>query len=193
LLNASHPVVANDWSRDEHFLLYEDRDPKTNWDLWVLPDPAGSPGARKPSVFLNSMFSEADGKFSPDGRFVAYVSDESGRTEVYVSTFPDPKGGRWAISSGGGFQPRWRSDGRELLYFRPDGTLMSVDVTLNPSFKAGAPRALFQAPIIAGGGQTSTHRWDMTPDGKRFLINTVPGDASAPLTVVLNWQAALRK
>jgi Tol biopolymer transport system component len=193
LLKASHAVQAKDWSRDGRFLLYEEQDPKTKWDLWVLPVAAGAAGEGKPVAFLHSEFNETDGKFAPDGRFVAYVSDESGKSEVYVSPFPDPKGGKVTISNGGGYQPRWRRDGKELLYFTGDGKLMSVDVTLSPAFKAAAPKVLFQAPIWGGGASTNQDRWDMTPDGKRFLINTIAGETSTPLTVVLNWQAALKK
>jgi eukaryotic-like serine/threonine-protein kinase len=121
------------------------------------------------------------------------VSDENGRDDVYVTTFPDPKQGKWPISSGGGYQPRWRRDGKELLYFTGDGKLMSVDVTLSPSFKAGASKALFQAPIFGGGGTINSYRWDLTPDGQRFLINTTSSDVSSPIAVVVNWQATLKK
>ena len=192
LLKTSHPVQAMDWSRDGRFLLYEDQDLKTKWDLWTLPIPAGAAGEAKPVAFLNSEFNETGGQFSPDGRFVAYESDESGPSEVYVSPFPDAKSGKWPISSGGGYQPRWRRDGRELLYFAVGGRLMSVDVTLSPAFKASAPKVLLQAPVF-NGAVSNTHHWDLTPDGKRFLINTVPTDISAPLTVVLNWQEGLKK
>ena len=120
------------------------------------------------------------------------MSEETGGYEVYVTTFPDPKG-KWPISSGGGYQPRWRRDGKELLYFTPDGKLMSVDVTLTPSFKAGTPKFLFQAPIFGGGATIDLPRWDVTPDGKRFLIITNSGDQASPIAVVVNWQTALKK
>ena len=119
------------------------------------------------------------------------MSDESGGSEVYVASFPAPSL-RVPISNGGGYQPRWRRDGKELLYFTGDAKLMSVDVTLGGTFKAGIPKVLFQAPIY-GGGASQQHRWDMTPDGERFLINTLGGDVSAPLTLVENWEALLHK
>jgi len=156
-----------------------------------LGKPAGKP-LEKPTVFLQTAFDETDGRFSPDGRFVAYSSDESGRVEVYVASFPEPSL-RVPISNGGGYQPRWRRDGEELLYVAPGVDVMSVDVTLGGTFKAGAPKALFRVPIF--GGPSIGHRWDMTADGQRFLIASVGGDtsASAPLTLVQDWTALLRK
>jgi len=177
-----------DWSRDGHWLLFSIVDPKTKEDLWVLP----MQGEHKPEPFLVTDYTETEGAFSPDGRFIAYVSDESGKVEVYVRSFPAASGGKWAISSGGGYQPRWRPDGKELFYFAAEGKLMSVDVTPGTAFKAGAPKVLFQAPIFGGGASTENRYWDVNPDGKRFLIN-VAGGGSAPVTVVLNWQAGLKK
>jgi hypothetical protein len=164
-------------------------DPKTKYDLWVLP----MSGGRKPQEFLHTPFDERQPQFSPDGRFVAYALDESGKYEVYVSTFPPSSAGKWPISNGGGYQPRWRRDGKELLYFSGGGTLMSVEVALGATFKAGVPKALFQAPLYGGGANPAQTRWDLTPDRQRFLINTIPAEASSPLTVVLNWQAGLKK
>jgi len=188
LLKTNFPATPKDWSRDGRFLLYEESNPKTRSDLWALP----LQGERKPFVFLNSAFDERNGKFSPDGRFVTYLSNESGKDEVYVSSFPSSTGERWSISSGGGYQPRWRRDGKELLYLTADGKLMSVDVTLTPTFKAGPPKVLFQPPIY-GGGTVNQTRWDIAPDGQKFIINTVTGEAASSLTVVLNWQAGLKK
>jgi dipeptidyl aminopeptidase/acylaminoacyl peptidase len=191
LFKFERPTDPLDWSRDGRWLLYQEMDPKTKHDLWALPMEPGKP-AGKPMVFLQTAFDESDGKFSPDGRFVAYTSDESGRIEVYVASFPEPSL-RVPISNGGGYQPRWRRDGKELLYFAPGGNLMSVDVTLGGTFQAGVPKALFRVAIYGGG--STQHRWDITADGQRFLIATVGGDtsASAPLTLVQNWTALLRK
>jgi Tol biopolymer transport system component len=191
LFKFERPTDSLDWSRDGRWFLYQETDPKTKHDLWALPMEPGKP-AGKPVPFLQTTADEREGKFSPDGRFVAYVSDESGMYEVYVASFPVPSL-RVLISNGGGSQPRWRRDGKELLYFTPDAKLMSVDVTLGGTFKAGVAKVVFQAPIY-GGGATAQHRWDMTADGQRFLINTVGGggDVSA-LTLVENWTALLRK
>ena len=190
LFKFERPTDPLDWSRDGRWLLYQEVDPKTKRDLWALPMEPGKP-VGKPVPFLQTASDEREGKFSPDGAFVAYVSDESGTYEVYVASFPAPSL-RVPISNGGGYQPRWRRDGKELLYFTGEGKLMSVDVTLSGTFKASVPKVLFQAPIF-GGGNSPQHRWDMTADGQRFLINIVGGDVSAPLTLVQNWTALLRK
>lgn len=188
LFKFERPTEPLDWSRDGRWLLYAQTEAKMGHDLWVLPMREGKP-AGKPVVFLQTSFDEREGKFSPDGRFVAYVSDESGRYEVYVASFPSPAF-RVAISNGGGYQPRWSRDGKELLYFTGDSKLMSVDVMEGATFKVGVPKFLFEVPIY-GGGASQEHRWDMTTDGKRFLITTVGGDVSAPLTLVENWTSML--
>jgi eukaryotic-like serine/threonine-protein kinase len=184
------PMYSNDWSRDGRFLLYQEFDEKRKSHLWFL----SMDGDPKPTPYLRSEFNEQGGLFSPDGRFVAYVSDQSGSYEVYVSSFPDPNTVRMPISHGGGYQPRWRGDGKELLYFSGDRTLMSVDMTLSPVLKAGIPRVLFQAPIFAGAANNDGREfWDIAPDGQHILVNTTAGDSSAPLNFVLNWQAGLKK
>src|SRR5260370_41832611 len=139
-------MYPTDWSRDGRFLLFQESGLKTRSDLWFLH----MDGDPKPTPYLHSEFNEHSGQFSPDGRFVAYVSDQSGSYEVYVSSFPDPHAVRLPISHGGGYQPRWRRDGKELLYFSEDGKLMSVDVTLTPAFSAGVPKILFRPPISSG-------------------------------------------
>jgi hypothetical protein len=186
------PVLQYPWSasRDGRWLLFARVDPRTRDDLWLLP----LDGTGKPEPFLATDYAETDGVFSPDGRFVAYVSNESGRFEVYARAFPASAGGKWMVSAGGGYQPRWRRDGRELFYFANDGKLMSVDVALGGTFQAGAPHFLFQAPIFGGGASTSNHYWDVTADGQRFLINTVSAESgSSAVTVVLNWREALKR
>jgi hypothetical protein len=162
--------------------------------LWVLP----LEGDRKPFPLLQTEFNLRNGQFSPDGRWVAYSSDESGRDEIYVRSFsPVPGGagsnaeGKWLISNGGGIQPRWRGDGKELYYLVPDGKLMAVEVATNPVLQAGVPKVLFGEPMTVG---PSFAQWDVTADGKRFLLPTPTAQAAqAPFTVVLNWQAALKK
>jgi eukaryotic-like serine/threonine-protein kinase len=192
LLKSSENKVPTSFSHDGRFLLYLSVDPKTKDDLWVLP----LGGDKKPFPFLQTEFNEVDGQFSPDGRWVAYVSDESGRNEIYVRTFsPDSTAaasdtaGKWQVSYGGGTDPRWSADGKELYYMTPDWKLMAVEVTTNPVFQAGAAKLLFQAPQ-----QTSVTVGDYTVDGKRFLFLAPAGQtAPAPFTVVLNWQAGLKK
>jgi hypothetical protein len=193
LLKSGEDKVPGSWSRDGRFLLYAAHDPKKKTSLWVLP----LAGDRKPFPFLRSNFNQAVGRFSPDGRWVAYMSDESGRYEIYVRSFsldaagtPSATAGKWMISTGGGIGPRWRGDGRELYYLAPDGKLMTVEVATNPVFRVGVPKSLFQTPVFT----TDFSSWDLTADGKRFLfLAPAAQSAQAPFTVVLNWQAALKK
>jgi eukaryotic-like serine/threonine-protein kinase len=192
LLHSDNIMTPLDWSHDGRFLLYAQRGKGTGLDLWVLP----MEGDQKPFQYLATTFNEGQSKFSPDGHWVVYTSNESGTKEVYVQPFPTSSGGKWPVSSGGGNQPRWSHDGKELFYVAPDGMLMAMSVTTSGStFQPGVPKPLFHAPILGGtgGGVASSWRWDITPDGKRFLINTPMEDvASAPLNVVLNWQSALK-
>ncbi len=190
LFKSNGNKYPHDWSRDGRFLIYAEVSPKTGYDLWVLP----MTGERKPTPFLQTQFREDQAQFSPDGHWVAYLSDASGAPEIYVRPFPasQSNGGQWMISNGGGTQPRWRGDGKELLYFS-GRKLMAVDISTNPAFKAGIPKVLFEAPLFAGT-TLSLHHWDAAADGKRFLINTEAGENnSAPITVVLNWAAGLKR
>jgi eukaryotic-like serine/threonine-protein kinase len=178
------------WSPDGRFLLIAAADPISRFDLWVLP----LQGDRTPVPFARTRFDENQGRFSPDGRWVAYVSNESGASEVYVKAFDKDfaggsasAGGSTLVSKDGGTAPRWRGDGKELFYLAPNGTMMAVDLTINSAFQAGTPTPLFQAPSGATVG-------DASADGKRFLLVTPIGpSASAPFTVVLNWTAGLKK
>lgn len=150
-------------------------------------------GEHKPIPFVASPAQEGLGLFSPDSRYVAYVSNESGLNEVYVRSFPDGSG-RWQVSKNGGVNPRWRRDGKELLYIAPDGELMSVDVTANPVFQPGTPRPLFEAPFAQVVNYPGNNAYDISPDGKRLLGVTLAGQSSnAGITVELNWQAGLKK
>jgi serine/threonine protein kinase/Tol biopolymer transport system component len=191
LVKNNNPKYVDDWSRDGKFLIYADQDPKTKRDLWVLP----MEGDRKPAVFLQTDFNESEAKFSPDGHWVVYESDASGHLEIYVRPYPATgSGSESLVSTGGGSQPRWRHDGKELFFFSGGGKLMAVDVTTGATFKAGVPHLLFQAPIFGSGISSEILRWDVTSDGQSFLINTVPEEnVSAPITIVLNWQSALKK
>ncbi|MBK8315636.1 MAG: PD40 domain-containing protein [Acidobacteria bacterium] len=187
LSKADVAISPVSWSADGRFLLYSRFDPKTTLDLWVLPMAAD----RQPTVFLQTPFAEGPGSFSPDGRWIAYQSDDQGRFEVYVQTFP-ASGGKWQISTNGGTHPWWRSDGKELYYLSADGKLMAVEVKPGGSFEAGAPRALFDlAPARALAGFNS---YAVTAAGDRFLFVTAREEAaSLQFTVVTNWTAEAKK
>ena len=180
--------IPTAWSLDGRFMLHQYGDPKTGWDLAALP----MIGDRKPIVVVNTPFEERGGQFSPDGRWVAYQSNESGRFEVYVQPFPGP-GGKWQVSTAGGTDARWRSDGKELFFLAADAQLMAVPVRAsNSTFEAGSPAALFQRRMVVGGGADLRAQYAVSRDG-RFLLN-VPDDTStaAPITLILNWKPALK-
>jgi Tol biopolymer transport system component len=192
LLADNRHAWPNDWSSDGRWVIYSHYkgENTTDQDLWVVPIEAGT--ERKPSPYLVTPAAERQAQFSPDGRFVAYGSDESGAWEIYVQPFPNASEGKWMVSRGGGVEPRWSRDGRELFYFAGQ-TLMAVPIRLRPTFSIGAPAALFDAPIQAGYTHDS-HRWQAAPDGRRFLLLTTPGQEQAPpLDVVVNWPAILSK
>ena len=178
------------WSPDGKYLLFSAIDQKTKSDLLILP----MAGERKPFAFAQTEFSEAQGVFSPDGRWIAYVSDESGAADVYAAPFPGP-GGKRLISTkqagvGQGGVPVWRPDGREIFYIAPDRSLMAVEVTVKgTSLEAGLPRVLF-GPILAVGGRN----YAVSADGKRFLTLIRPGRRTdAPITLIQNWQPEAKK
>jgi len=185
------------WSRDRRFVVFFELDPRNRRDLWVLPM-EGDTANRKPIPFLRSEFDELHGQLSPDSHWMAFTSDRSGRREVYVRPFP-PGEGDWTISIAGGQQPRWRGDGKELFFEAADGKMMAVQVKKavsgsQPSFEPGTPTALFDA-YIAPGADDRYFQYDVTADGKRFLITAGGGSAAsaAPLTVVTNWLAGVGK
>jgi len=186
--------ATTDWSRDGRFLLFSSVDPQTKSDLWVLPLTADAAPAGPPAPFLQTEFNERQGQFSPDTHWVAYVSDESGRPEIWVQRFPasSTEGSKMRISVDGGDQPRWRRDGKELFYASLDGQLMATDITLGSAITPGTTKALFAAPINISDETLDSLRWDITAHGDRFLINTAT-TASEPLTVVLNWTSALKQ
>jgi serine/threonine protein kinase len=180
--------VATDWSRDGRYMIESVLDPKTKFDIWVLP----LFGDRKPFPYLHTEFNENNAKLSPNGQWLAYSSDETKRFEVYVQTFPNP-GGKWQVSTGGGTLPVWGRDGKELFFIGGDRKMRAVElksgVGNGAKFEAGVPKALFDVNFEAGFNPG----FDVSKDG-RFLIPTRAGQsASVPITVVINWTAALNK
>ena len=178
---------AWDWSRDGKYILRYRRGETTDSDLWVTP----LDGDRASVPYLEEKFDQINGQFSPDGRYVAYNSNESGQREVYVQPFP-ATGDKWLISVHGGWHPRCRGDGAELFYIASDGMLMSVEVQRGSSLAAGTPRGLFRTRTPAV--HLFRPKYDVSADGQRFLINTLAEEQTAqPVTVMLNWQATLAK
>ncbi len=174
----------DDWSPDGRYLLYHDT-PLS--DLWAVP----LVGDQKPMLVTHSLSGRADqGQFSPDGRWIAYNTNESGRFEVKVVPFP-PTGDKWQVSTEGGAQPTWRGDGRELYFLRPDGTLMAVDVRPGKLFEWGEAHPLFKTRLNVG---YATEQYAPAPDGKKFIVVTPDSEvATAPFKVVLNWTSLLNK
>jgi serine/threonine protein kinase/Tol biopolymer transport system component len=186
VLSTDQNKATTDWSSDGKSVVFTQSSPTTKSDLWILP----MMGERKPAPFLQTPFNEDDGKFSPDGRFIAYDSDESGQFEIYVQTFP--LGAKWQVSSQGGAQPCWRRDGKELFYISPSRELMAVDVKLTDnSFEEGVPKVLFQMRLPAYPGPRNPYA--VSPDGQRFLINSVADTGPHPVSVIVNWPAQLKK
>ncbi len=187
LLKSASASYASSWSRDGRYIAYASQDPKSNWDLWALP----TFGDKKPMPILVAPFIEIQPAFSPDGRLVAYTSNESGRTEIYVQTFPDGAG-RWQVSNSGGTDPSWRGDGKELFYRTPDQKLMAVEIrTAGSDVQAGIPKALFSISLRGGNAR---NKYAASADGQRFLIDAPLGRESlSPTTVVLNWPEGMGK
>jgi eukaryotic-like serine/threonine-protein kinase len=183
LLSSATHKFPTDWSAVTGLIAFFTTLPAA--DIWTL-----SVADRKATPFLATPFQEGSPQFSPDGRWLAYGSTESGTPEVFVQTFP-ASGGKWQISTAGGFYPRWRRDGKELYYVAPDGELMAVEVAPGSGFAAGKPKPLFRTRIkVFDIG----FQYDVSPDGSRFLINTLDENAAtSSITVVQNWTAELRK
>ena len=187
---------ATDWSRDGRYLMYQRPGEKTGQDLWIAPQLSeGASGDRNPFPYLQTQFDEEEGKFSPDGHWVAYVSNETGRDEIYVQSFP-VSGAKFQISTGGGTEAQWRKDGTELFYVAVDQMLMAVAVKLGrppaEPFQAGSPKPLF--PIPDYSSNFVGRDYAVSNDGQRFLVSSGQGSGEAvPLTVVLNWPSLLKK
>jgi Tol biopolymer transport system component len=181
---AGSTSVPTDWSADGRFIAFNRSTAGTGFgDIWVLP----TSGDRKPFAIVETPANEANAAFSPDGRWFAYQSTGTGQSAVYVQPFP-PSGGKYQISKDFSIYPTWRADGKELFFREADGTLMAVAINTNGSFQFGTPRALFSIASPSFTGRS----YAVTKDGKKFLV-AVPQSASAaaPLTVLVNWSAAI--
>ena len=187
LFESNENKIVTSLSSDGRFVAYTNTDTKgnTKQDLWILP----LFGDRKPFPFLQTQFNEFGAQFSPDGHWIAYISDESNNSQIYIAPFPGP-GGKWQVSRNGGTEPRWRGDGKELFFLASDNKLMAVTVNAKESsLEIGNAQPLFETRPATTPG---TH-YDVTRDGKRFLIDMAEEGSSAPITLVVNWTADLKK
>jgi hypothetical protein len=187
ILKIPAPKIPSDVSRDGRFLVFTHLNRDTNADVEVLPL-AGGPVQK----IIATAAEERTAKLSPDGRFIAYTSNESGSFEIYVQPFPTT-GAKWQVSKGGGQEPQWRRDGNELFYMASDRKLIAVAVKTDATFAPGDARALFDTRVTAWEGSNNQGpQYAVTADGQRFLVNTA-SDAVQPITLALNWPAALNK
>lgn len=183
------PSIPVYWSPTNDYIVFSRLLVNSNgrYDTWLLP----LAGDRKPRPFVESQFDKFHARVSPDGRYLAFSTNETGTFQIVVYTFPDPNGGKGTISAEGGVEPKFSRNGKELYYLAFDGKLMSVAIT-GPNFNAGRPTPLFQTPLrVSPASPTRDRRYDVAPDG-RFLIVT-PGErgAFAPFTIVVNWAKGL--
>jgi serine/threonine protein kinase len=188
LLKSADDLTPSDWSKDGRYVIYDLSPVTGHTEVWALP----TFGDRKPFPALQGPFNQTWGRLSPDGKWLAYTSDESGRPEVYVQTFPE-HGGKWQISTGGGMDANWRGDGAELYYLSSDQRMMAVSVRTAPAFEADVPRALFPVQVLSPGLGPRNH-YMVTPDGQRFLlVAPLASETLAGTQVTLNWSADARR
>jgi serine/threonine-protein kinase len=191
-------VVPYSMSPDGTSVIVRSSAPGTGNDLGLVRlGKAASTGKTQVEPLIQTAFNEVNGEVSPDGRWLAYQSDESSRDEIYVRPFPNVNGGRWLISTAGGTRPAWARNGRELFYFDPHGALMVVPIQAGKTLIAGSPAKLLEAKYLAGGGGTPGRTYDVSLDGQRFLmikdaLADSPTLESARIVVVLNWFEELK-
>jgi len=175
-------ITATAWSSDGKFILFSENDPNTTRDVWVLP----LDREQKPYPLFKTQFNELYAQFSPDGRWVAYLSNETGNDELYVARFDNPRE-RTRVSTAGASQPRWRRDGKELFYVAGDNGLMAVPVKAGDKLELGEAVMLFKLNSIVAD-------YDVNVNGDRFLVvGTEPTARSIPFTVVLNWTSDMKR
>jgi dipeptidyl aminopeptidase/acylaminoacyl peptidase len=179
--------VAQSWSRDGKFIVYAAFNQDTRMDLWLLP----MTGDRRSVPLLRTSFAETQGHVSPDGRWLAYTSDESGRSEVYVQSFPDLVS-KIQVSASGGGDPRWRPDGQELFYIAADRRLIAVPVKTGRTFVPGLAVPVFDTGMPPYW-YFARNLYDLASDGTYLLMAPVEDDRSMPFTIVLDWNARARR
>ncbi|MDE3179081.1 MAG: serine/threonine-protein kinase [Acidobacteriota bacterium] len=188
LLKDNAPEWVDSWSPDGRYIAYERLDPRgeTGWGIWMLP----LFGDKKPFPFIQGPFNDREASYSPDGKWLAYASDESGRWEVYVVAFPQGNGKR-QVSAGGGLLPRWRRDGKELFYLSGNELMAAGIQEKEGSLEIASPQALFTASVAPG---VEWWPYDVAADGKKFIVvSQMTQSSPAPLTLVVNWPALLKK
>jgi Tol biopolymer transport system component len=184
-------TFPTDWSADGRYVASaRTQGTAGSSDIWALP----LFGDRKPFPLVQTPFTEMNATFSPDGRWFAYQSNESGQTQIYVQPFP-PTGGKFLVSKNGGAQPGWRWDGKELFFLSPDSRIVEAAIDTTDQFQAGIPTPLFTVATTAGANAGELGRqYAVTKDGRRFLVNVIQEQSTAiPLTVVVNWLAAVQR
>lgn len=189
LVESEASKFLSDWSRDGRYILFSSLAPrgKPKYGIWVMP----LFGDRKPYAYLQTDFNNSAAVFSPDGRWLAYQSDESGSYQIYLSPFP-AGGGKWGVSQGGGVQPMWKHDGSAIYYLTLDGKLMEASIQEKGSaVEIGTPQELFQQPLTDSG--PNARGYAVSPDGKRFLMSKAEQVSSPPLVLVTDWTKDLKK
>ena len=174
------------WSPDGQFLAFQENNPDTQRNIWIL-----RLSDHKAQVFLRTPFTEGAPQFSPDGRWLSYASNESGRPEVYIQPYPGP-GGKWQVSTDGGTEPVWARNGD--LFYRSGSKMMVVDVTTQPTFSVGKPRMLFEGQYLAASFPQTGPAYDVSPDGQQFLmVKQLEQQVGEPINVVLNWVEDMKR
>ena len=187
LTSSKYPQFPTGWSPDGRTLIFSERNPETDEDIWILT--VGGDARESPRLFLRTPFRETAARFSPDGRWVAYASNESGRDEVYVCSYPECQG-RWRLSTGGGHDPHWAPGGEEVVY-RHEDQVLSARFSAEGRFSAAEPRLLFRGQYDPALSHDS---YDVAPDGLRFLmIRGEPQKEPVRLIAVLDWRDELRR
>lgn len=190
VVDSAEPKYPDDWSPDANYITYESVSPQTKYDLWYVP----LSGDRKPEIFLQTQFNETHSRFSPDGKWIAYTSDETGRGEIYLRRFPSSGDGKWQVSTGGGDQAQWRSDGKELYYISADKKLTVVPIRLDKEPTLGTPAPLFQTRVIPNTLVDNRNQYLVDSGGTRFLFTErVDPTTSSPIQIILHWQASLEQ
>jgi Tol biopolymer transport system component len=194
ILQGSETLTPSDWSRDGRFLVYTENNSKTGADIWLLADPLKPLADHKPVPLVRGPSLESQGQISPDGKWLAYSSNESGISEVYLRPLSGSElasAAAWQVSNSGGAEARWRSDGRELFFLQSVGgtsryRVFSVPIGSAPN-PVGTPKPMFEFQAIGTIQQINVFLYSPSPDGQRFLVNGFVSDAPPSLDVVLNW------